>query len=680
MRSCASIPDSGSAAVAAGLTHPHYRADVDGLRAVAVLSVVGYHAFPGRLPGGFIGVDIFFVISGYLISWIIFGNLRGGTFSFATFYARRIRRIFPALLVVLAACLGLGWFALLAEEYRQLGHHAAGGAAFVSNFVLLGEYGYFDRSADTKPLQHLWSLGIEEQFYILWPLLVWLAWRQRINLLAVTLCVALASFAMNIAQTASDPVAAFYLPLTRLWELLVGSALAYFGLRHTQDRSERAVRSASRRAALGAFTLIAGLVLIDKDSAFPGWWALLPTLGTASIISAGPFAGFNRVVLSNRLLVWFGLISYPLYLWHWPLLSFARIVVGEMPSTIIKAGAVLVAIGLAWMTYKFVEKPIRHGPAGRAKTFALVAAMAVTGIVGLQLDRAGGVPDRVTIEPATAANLFAPYPHEPFHNRYCDTVLPGFQKSNACLLSMPSPPEVVIAGDSHSHHYYKSMAAALSGKSVMNLGEWGCLPFSATARQRFRGCPVAFERAVNFLATEKSIKTVYLAGYWSFLASGGQGLDEQHWSPANPVNTEQISSFMKQGTEVLSRLVASGKDVVIMLGVPDFEFDPRNCVTARGSMLLDYRFAGTTGKIASCSMPSAVYESRVAHINAALRQVAQQFPSVRVFDPVPLFCDPKLCWAMKDGVPLYYDDEGHLTMDGANLVVGDLLRRYPPRP
>ncbi|MDP3004588.1 acyltransferase, partial [Methylotenera sp.] len=209
------------------LTHPKYRPDIDGLRAVAVLSVVIYHAFPKFIRGGFIGVDIFFVISGFLISTIIFGSLERNSFNFIEFYSRRIKRIFPALLLVLTASFVFGWFALLADEYKQLGKHIAGGAGFISNFLFWKESGYFDNAAETKPLLHLWSLGIEEQFYIVWPLLLWLAWKKRFNLLTITILVAVISFALNISKVHSDAVAAFYSPQTRFWELLVGSVLAY---------------------------------------------------------------------------------------------------------------------------------------------------------------------------------------------------------------------------------------------------------------------------------------------------------------------------------------------------------------------------------------------------------------------------------------------------------------------
>ena len=216
------------------LTHPKHRADIDGLRAIAVLSVIGYHASPRWVVGGFIGVDIFFVISGFLISTIIFENLQRDSFSFIEFYSRRIRRIFPAFIIVLATCFAVGWFLLFPDEYKQLGKHIAGGAGFISNFILWKESGYFDDAADTKPLLHLWSLGIEEQFYIVWPLLLWAAWKRNINWLTITVVIAVISFVLNIIIGKSDSVADFYAPQTRFWELSVGSLLAYLTLNESR--------------------------------------------------------------------------------------------------------------------------------------------------------------------------------------------------------------------------------------------------------------------------------------------------------------------------------------------------------------------------------------------------------------------------------------------------------------
>jgi peptidoglycan/LPS O-acetylase OafA/YrhL len=363
------------------LSHPKYRPDIDGLRAVAVLAVVAFHAFPSWVRGGFIGVDVFFVISGYLISIIIFENLDRNTFSFTEFYARRIKRIFPALLLVLIACFAFGWFALLADEYQQLGKHIAAGAGFISNFTLWNEAGYFDNSADTKPLIHLWSLGIEEQFYIVWPILLWFAWKRKFNLLTITIFVAIASFVLNIKGIKQDMVATFYSPQTRFWELLCGSSLAWFTLYKKNAFSNlkqkldywlsRAIYSEKQEAEdktllnvlsfVGLLLLAYGFFHIHKEFSFPGKWALVPVLGAVLIISAGSNTWVNRTILSNQVAVWFGLISFPLYLWHWPLLSFARIVESEVPSRNIRLAAVVLSIVLAWLTYKFVERPLRFG-------------------------------------------------------------------------------------------------------------------------------------------------------------------------------------------------------------------------------------------------------------------------------------------------------------------------------
>ena len=213
------------------LNHHSYRADIDGLRAIAVLSVIGFHAFPGKLKGGFIGVDIFFVISGFLITTIIYQNLRNNKFSFIEFYSRRIKRIFPALIFVLTSTALFGWYFLLSNEYEQLGKHLFFGSVFVSNLILWSESGYFDTLAETKPLLHLWSLGVEEQFYIFWPLIVYLLWKIKLNVKATVFIILLSSLFYCIWQTDNTPDAAFYSPQTRFWELLVGSLLSIFVLK-----------------------------------------------------------------------------------------------------------------------------------------------------------------------------------------------------------------------------------------------------------------------------------------------------------------------------------------------------------------------------------------------------------------------------------------------------------------
>src|SRR5438067_4150342 len=328
-----------------------YRPDVDGLRALAVLAVLGYHAFPRVVTGGFVGVDVFLVISGFLITGIILDELRRGRFSFTGFYWRRIRRIFPALILALAACLLLGWRVLLPDEFAQLGKHVAAGAGFVANLALWREAGYFDSAAELKPLLHLWSLGIEEQYYLVWPLALFLCRRDPRRMLVMVLMIGALSFLLNVALVPRYPVSAFYLPVTRFWELLGGSLLACLRL----ELPERA-RSAASFA--GAALIGVAIVVIDGASAFPGFWALAPVVGAMLVISAGPAASLNRVLFGNRVAVYIGLVSYPLYLWHWPLLAYARIVHGAEPPASLRAALLLLALALSVLTYELLEKKI----------------------------------------------------------------------------------------------------------------------------------------------------------------------------------------------------------------------------------------------------------------------------------------------------------------------------------
>jgi len=372
------------------LIHPKYRPDIDGLRAVAILSVVGFHAFPEKVQGGFIGVDVFFVISGFLISTIIFSSLERGRFSFFEFYVRRIRRIFPALIFVMFVCFVVGWFTLLSYDFKSLGKHISAGAIFVSNFVLWKESGYFDAAAETKPLLHLWSLAIEEQFYIFWPIFMFFAWKRRWNFLFITLVIGVASFIINIYLTTVNQTAAFYLSTSRFWELMSGGLLAYIALHKPKLNN----LYENIQALIGFSCLIAGLFLLNKSSAFPGYWALLPVIGSVLIISAGSGAYLNRVFLANKIMIWIGLISYPLYLWHWPILSYLRITEGE-PSFQLKLFAIVLSVLLAWLTVKYVEYPFRFSGGKITKARTLLILMLGLGSIGFYTLKNYGFEERV---------------------------------------------------------------------------------------------------------------------------------------------------------------------------------------------------------------------------------------------------------------------------------------------
>ncbi len=491
---------------------PAYRPDIDGMRAVAVMLVVVFHAFPGSLRGGFVGVDIFFVISGYLISTILFVNFEQDRHSLLEFYERRIRRIFPALVTVLIATLVMGWQGLLPSAFDQLGRHVAGGAGFISNFILWGESGYFDNVAETKPLLHLWSLGVEEQFYIFYPAMLWLASKLRINLLLITLVVATISFGYNMATFRINPAGDFFSPQTRFWELMIGSTLAYANLRWSRWVPGRNVASSGAIKA-GAICSFAGAIMISfaalyitRSTPYPSGWALLPTLGAALLILAGPNAPVNRWLLSTPAAIWFGKISYPLYLWHWVLLTYARIDAGTVPTPGYRLTMIALSIALAWLTYRLIEQPLRFGPRGGAKAIGLVVALAMVGLGGLVVDRQDGYPARYKDQEDFLAYFENSGPQWRYFEREkileslrddCNFYdLDAFRNGNASNIPRKSISDschrkqfsqrhtAFIWGDSHAQHLYHGLATFMPA-------DWELLIVASSA------CPANPNHAVD---------------------------------------------------------------------------------------------------------------------------------------------------------------------------------------
>jgi peptidoglycan/LPS O-acetylase OafA/YrhL len=368
-----------------------YRPDIDGLRALAVLAVIAFHGFPEYVAGGFVGVDVFFVISGFLISGIILDETRLGVFSLRSFYARRMRRIFPALLLVLVVSLLAGWWLLLPADMVRLGKQLAASAAFVSNFYFWLQSGYFSPAASTFPLLHLWSLGVEEQFYIVWPLIL-LGLRKRPDwiIFAIAL-IGISSFCSNIALI-DNPEADFYSPVTRAWELMLGASLAW--LRRRDDIAPPSRRTADIATIAGLILILGSALSFHQQISYPGWLALAPTIGTSLIVWGGANSGIATSMLSARALVSIGLISYPLYLWHWPLLVFAA-AFKFAPLTLLETGLVIAAsFILAWFTYELVERRFRAGPTSKAKIATLVTGMVVVAVAGFAIIEGRGFETR----------------------------------------------------------------------------------------------------------------------------------------------------------------------------------------------------------------------------------------------------------------------------------------------
>ena len=627
----------------AALSHPKYRPDIDGLRAIAVLSVVIYHAFPNTLRAGFMGVDIFFVISGYLISSIIFENLDRGSFSFGQFYGRRIKRIFPALTLVLLSCLVFGWFGLLGDEFKQLGKHMAAGAGFVSNFFLWQESGYFNNAAETKPLLHLWSLAIEEQFYIFWPLIVWVTWKRKTLFLIVFIGLIVASLAYNVHLVRLDPTATFFSPATRIWELLAGVLLAYMRVRPTAwQPSQRQLQIAS---TLGVLLLAIGFYRIDRSRPYPGTWALLPILGSFCLIFAGPTAWFNRFVLSNRLLVWIGLISFPLYLWHWPILSLIRIVESGAPEPYFRNIALVLSVLLAWATYYFVEKPIRSDGRSSLKITVLSACVAALGMAGFVIFQGNGLPTR----PAAQINGVNTWDNLTFATP-CKFITNGPNHDDWCNIgNAPNkPPTTVLIGDSVGNNFAPMLQSysEQAGNSAFVFRQFGRGFCHGFADIGYENCQELIKETQSYIEKTPSVDTVILAANWPLYFNGFDRIG------STPVSSQQFKAAFEKNVAYYQGL---GKRVIVFLA-PPVGANPRACLT-RPIRLSDK---------SSCNLalPEALHNDGQyrAYFSAYLKS-----KNIETFDPFKYMCDAISC-KVTDGTLIYYVDHEHFSIFGGQFL------------
>ena len=643
-----------------------YRPDIDGLRAIAVLSVVAYHAFPRSLPGGFVGVDIFFVISGFLISSLIYKAIQSATFTYTEFYARRFRRIFPALIAVLLASLVYGWFQLLPNAYRELGRQALASAGFASNVLFWTESGYFDQQAVTKPLLHLWSLGVEEQFYLICPMvLLHSCTRLRQPLYALG-ALTLISFAANIAQTGNNPASAFYLPLPRFWELFLGVLLGYyyaFG-RTTEPAvgSQRPLlvpRTRIRHSLLvcapyaGLLLIALSLLLIRNTRPFPGYVALLPTVGTVLVIS-GRHSWLNRVLLTSRPLVFIGLISYPLYLWHWIVLVFLNVAhYGDHISMAERLGAVTASFALAAATYQYIEKPIRTSKRrARFPTYLLVTMVMVALGSALVVSTDGGAfryPPALRPLAATRYDRQRDLYEDAYRGGVCYL---GFDLTftdigTQCI----DPPHensklLVLWGDSHAASLYpglRSRLAETGGYRIAQFTESVCPPVLGYISDTRKNC-AEFNQSVIRAIGSLHPDVVVLEGHWSLYAGvNGRTLLESEAIHRTLLALRKVGQFRVVVMGSLPTWKINQPDVILRLWQHDRVLEPRT------NQHLD------TSTIAA---DRVVREAAVG-------------TGARFISPLHLLCTPEGCLLSAD--PAHVEpvawDRGHLSREGSRLLI-----------
>lgn len=655
-------------------THIKYRPDIDGLRAIAVLLVVAFHAYPNVVHGGFIGVDIFFVISGFLISTIIYSNLENNTFSFTDFYARRIKRIFPALIVVLFSTFALGWFLLLADEYKQLGKHIAAGAAFVSNFLLINEVSYFDNAAETKPLLHLWSLGIEEQFYIFWPLLLWLWCYTRSSLIWPTIFLAIISFLFNLYKIRTDAIANFYLPQSRFWELLCGAILAWYLLNKNKIRLLDLVSHKNLISFLGLILLMIATLSITSKSKFPGWVAVIPVMGAVLIILAGPTAWINRVILSNRLLVWVGLISFPLYLWHWPLLTLARIVYSDAPSTLVRSIIVLISFFLAWFTYQFIEKPIRFSSHKKSHVTIAIILMIVIGYIGFNSYQREGLRFREVDRINSLKDSGSDGGLNGIPVSECSLTDAKNENLKArCVIDNRDTPKFAVIGDSKALAIHEGLmrTSQADGRWLfIGSGKEGVfVPVIADSSPDSRVYLPYTQAAINFLKS-KDIKKVAVVTSARMLFA----YDNDKSLKDFPKNKNY--SWAYQGLlNTLNELLKFSEQVILVIDNPTL-FDPKDCLNRQSSV-------PSLNKILPKQNPEGCKISVSKHLEYSeqyrrlLNNLESQFQGrVKIFDTTHYMCDIQkdICQPSKDG-RLMYSYSDHIS-DYAAGIIGTHLNNF----
>ncbi|MFN4134862.1 MAG: acyltransferase family protein [Novosphingobium sp.] len=610
-----------------------YRRDIDGLRALAILPVLAFHAGLPGFSGGFVGVDVFFVISGFLITGIIAREIDEGRFSLLRFYERRARRILPALLLMIAVVLGAAALFYLPADFAGVPRSALMTLLFMANAWFFTQTGYFGGPADSMPLLHCWSLAVEEQFYLAFPFLLWACARFAPHYRARALVLAaLLSFAIAFAKQADTDGFAFYLLPARAWELLAGSLIAFYPHGRTAGQ-----RKSEALALLGLLLITGAVFLYDRSTVFPGVSALAPVVGAALLIRHAPGTMMGRL-LSTRLLVGTGLISYSLYLWHWPIIVFADYLTDAPQGPVFKAALIAASFLAAWASWRIVERPFRDPRRfGQRRIFQLaLGGMGAIAAIALTLVPLGGWPSRFPVEVSRLAQ--AAHDISPKRGR-CILDETGGDHPD-CILGAPVAPTAVIWGDSHGVELAWALGESLASenRSVVQRTRASCPPVNGYQVANDPGCAAGNARTMAYLMASPRISHVYLAAFWA--------------SPAyrQPGMAERIESTIAQ-------LQGAGKSVTLIGPVPPQPFDvPRHLAQAAASGRLHLARGASLSD----------YHHETAWLTRHYPRLQQQ--GVRILDPLRVLAQGDHSRLMVNGRPAYFDSH-HLSLAGARAVV-----------
>ncbi len=660
------------------VSHGTYRTDIDGLRAIAVLPVVLYHYGVAGFSGGFVGVDIFFVISGFLIGGLLWSELgKTGRIALGAFFARRIRRLAPAYFVMALVTLIGAWFILLPFDFREFGQDLIAATVYLANVHFYRGAGYFDTASDLKLLLHTWSLSVEEQFYVVLPLLMLLFAARRRWLPGVLVALGLLSLVACLVMMSYDATASFYLFPFRAWELMAGVLLAIWGRERGFDWRIHAGLSWLGLAliALAVFTFSAG-------AHFPGAYAMVPVAGAVLIILNGQDDNLVNRALAHPVTLFFGLISYSLYLWHWPMVTLWKYYLGGeglSPAQIALLFGISVAV--AWLSYRFIETPFRRGalPGWRLPTLYGGASAAV--IAGaLSFAFSDGWPGRF---PAQAAPYITASRDFMQDASGCGRAETGpWAGLEICILGPEGPPEVLVWGDSHAGAFKPGVAQAAweAGRPGVLIWRGGCPPLVGVTKTEKvssaleeAACARATEQIRAGLEATPSLDTVLMIGRWSYYADGvGIGQDAHNWITLQRPGAEapapdQAALFSTALQETVSALGAGQRRVYLLQQVPEiFDYDAR-----LAAQNIAYGRADPA-QIATTMTRTAIEDvrERFERAEAALARAARD-QGARLLDLGPRLCQEGYCSALLEGQPIYFDNN-HLTRTGV-IALSDVF-------
>jgi len=645
---------------------PKYRSDIDGLRAIAVLSVIFFHSGVSIFSGGYVGVDVFFVISGYLITTIIIREIANNDFSIAKFYERRFRRILPALTVVIAVSLVVGFLLLPPGGVVDLGQSAIATALFSSNMLFYFESGYFGGAAEMKPLLHTWSLAVEEQYYIFFPLLlIFIAKKDTKHYLRWLIVLGSLSFIAGVVLISIDASAAFYWIPTRAWELFIGSILALHVIPNPSKRFIREVNS-----ILGIAMIAFSVFLYTSETYFPGVAAVLPTIGTALIIHSGS-GGYSFVskALSLRPVVFVGLISYSLYLWHWPVLVYTKIFSIKEPTVPVMILILALIFVLSILSWKYIESPFRrktffkHRHSLLGISAVVSVAIIVSGMVFIMND---GYPHRLTNGIALNFNV---EDDKWDHWTSCEKVLDRIKNGqNLCDIGKKSErTNFIFWGDSHA----RALASGVN-LSALKIGSGGiiatqsaCPPLLSIERPSRTSCNEFNQAVLELISITPEIETVILAARWA-LSTKGTRYKNESGSPVQLVDIESPSSNDLSNVKLfeiglirtIEKLRGLGKKVVLVNPVPEVGYDVPSAlvITNITGREINAVIAPTTEE----------YRERTAEVASIFHEIKERH-SIEVVTPEIYLCDTSHCRVVINGVALYRDDD-HLSTFGSEYI------------